>query len=544
MTVRHRGSGTPPNAAPPAAKSDPPGAVDNGAVGGGGPVRPRRRRDLGSKKQLSVLGGSLVVLVLCLLGMRSASVDDGRAARKATPKNERHKLPSRHKEQMRDKIKKREKLQRPRGIGRRKDEDFFPIPKSPKRYDDADVPRKEHQSQRDEDPPEPVPREPPRREKRHDQKRMKDAELRGKDRKRHKVKRTDEDRANDEEESSEFAVGERTIRRNGAQGGHPRVLGLHLEAIPGAQRASADEDDEEEEYPKFSVALSKVHLLPVHESRTLPSSDRFVSPYPDDEDYWERQETIKKSKKYRGGHREPLEDKQCKPRHEWQAGAFPNCNVIHEYELGQLTGVFGRALRKKLVRKEGEGDEMVKYLAHGYWRDVWMVSKTGPFESRARDPESEFEEEITALKTLRYRHDFTDRNYDRHRKDALASERLSGSPNVIDIYAYCSNTAVYEYGAGGDIEGKLWAFDEKEDNYYTVDMTGAEKLDIAYQVARGIADMHDVEDDGHASIAHSEFNGWNHFPFGYHSYVGYIRSLHSGYNTVAVHFHQWTMENE
>lgn len=26
----------------------------------------------------------------------------------------------------------------------------------------------------------------------------------------------------------------------------------------------------------------------------------------------------------------------------------------------------------------------------------------------------------------------------------------------------------------------------------------------AYQVARGIADMHDVEDDGYASIAHSK----------------------------------------
>ena len=28
---------------------------------------------------------------------------------------------------------------------------------------------------------------------------------------------------------------------------------------------------------------------------------------------------------------------------------------------------------------------------------------------------------------------------------------------------------------------------------------------LAYQVAVGIADMHDVEDDGYASIAHSEY---------------------------------------
>ena len=92
--------------------------------------------------------------------------------------------------------------------------------------------------------------------------------------------------------------------------------------------------------------------------------------------------------------------------------------------------------------------------------------------------ESEYDEEITVLKTLRYKHDFTDRNYDRHRKDALASERLSNSPNVVDIFAYCSNSAVFEYGPGGDIEGKLWPYDDEEDKYYVADIPGLEKLDM------------------------------------------------------------------
>ena len=31
------------------------------------------------------------------------------------------------------------------------------------------------------------------------------------------------------------------------------------------------------------------------------------------------------------------------------------------------------------------------------------------------------------------------------------------------------------------------------------------QLSLAYQVAQAIADMHDVEDDGYASIAHSKY---------------------------------------
>jgi serine/threonine protein kinase len=118
--------------------------------------------------------------------------------------------------------------------------------------------------------------------------------------------------------------------------------------------------------------------------------------------------------------------------------------------------------------------------------------------------ETKEEEELTVLKTLRYEHDFSDRNYDRHRKDALASERLSGSPHVVDIYAFCQNTAVFEYGEEGDIEGKLFPYNEEDGKYYVADLSSWEKLDLAYQVACGVADIHDVEEDGIASIAHTD----------------------------------------
>ena len=266
-------------------------------------------------------------------------------------------------------------------------------------------------------------------------------------------------------------------------------------------------------------------LTRVYANPPLPSEpiDRYVTLYPDDDGYEERLISLAKATK--GGNREVFEDDKCKAKHEWQLGAYPVCNTIHEHELSQLLRMFTRAARRFVPKKsnnvsssrrplrkiEGEGEEIIRPLSNGYWRDVWVLSKaSGSFDTNlpnndtSSSVETSFSEELTVLKTLRYEHEFNDRNYDRHRKDALASERLSKSPYVVDIYAYCANTAVFEYGKGGDIDGILWDWDEEEEKYRVNDIPSIEMLDLAYQVARAIADMHDVEDDGYASIAHTD----------------------------------------
>jgi len=472
----------------------------------------RRRRDelLRSNKNLLVMAGALFVMALCLVGMwaSSTSIDGGRSTRQIDQNQKAH--PSYHKKSK----KKGPDLKRPRGIGRRQDKEFFPIPKEKMHERAIDLDEEHHE---EEEVHETRNKDRHRSPKNNAGRVESDGRGKSKRNKKSKKNDDDEDRSNVEatQEQSDDEKGERVpssdsrpinIVDKTAWGdqSRPRVIRLHFEEISSDKRRSGDEDkDTREDGPKFNhknLLLTQVHRLPTHESEDMPSSDRYVSPYPDDDEYLDRVENVKKSKKYRKQEREALEDKECKPRHEWQKGAYPNCNILHEFELGQLSGMFGRALRKKLIKKEGDGGELVKYLAHGYWRDVWLVSKA----SRSFDPSSENDEEVTVLKTLRYKHDFTDRNYDRHRKDALASERLSNSPSVVDIFAYCSNSAIFEYGSGGDIEGKLWPYDDKEDKYYVADVPSSEKLDIAYQVAVGIADMHDVEDDGYASIAHTD----------------------------------------
>jgi len=148
------------------------------------------------------------------------------------------------------------------------------------------------------------------------------------------------------------------------------------------------------------ATLKSVNSLPTHETEQLLHSSRFVSSYPDDDEHLMRRSGIKRnSKKYRLHEAEPFEEAECKAKHDWQIGAFPNCNNLHEFELGQLTTMHGRAMREALNVREGDGNEQVRYWAHGFWRDVWLVSKAL----------SAKHEEIGVLKTLRMQHDFTDR---------------------------------------------------------------------------------------------------------------------------------------
>jgi len=268
-----------------------------------------------------------------------------------------------------------------------------------------------------------------------------------------------------------------------------------------------DESDYEDDLYDTYFVIASVNRLPHHEKQPLLASKRILTPYPDGDDhatssgdFMERMQEIKKnSKKYRQLEREPSETDECTARHDWQDGSYPNCNTMHEYELASRAAMYGRMLREGLNPQEGDGDEQVRYWAHGYWRDVWLIAKTLEATTDREDGE-----EIAVLKTLRYKHDFTDRNYDRHRKDSLASMRLSNSPNIVDIYGYCSNSAIFEYGNGGDIDEKLFPWDSKARKYLVTKLSSWEQIDIAYQVARAIADMHDVENDGFTSIAHTD----------------------------------------
>lgn len=102
----------------------------------------------------------------------------------------------------------------------------------------------------------------------------------------------------------------------------------------------------------------------------------------------------------------------------------------------------------------------------GYYRDVWVTNDyddatyTGGLvhatnSSHVTSSTTNTNNKIV-LKTLRYEHEFDLRNWDRHRRDAIAMERLSASPFVLDIYASCGNSGLTEYAPGGSIRNAVF----------------------------------------------------------------------------------------
>ena len=167
----------------------------------------------------------------------------------------------------------------------------------------------------------------------------------------------------------------------------------------------------------------------------------------------EAQKRLQKSRHYRRGRAEPFETQECKAQYEWQLALRPTCNEIHQIDINDL-------------RARNESEEKARILASGYWRDTWVV----------RD---HVQREM-ALKTMRYEHEFEERNFARHRRDALASERLSSSAGVVDIFSFCGNTGVYEFISGGDINDAIWPLEDSHSNstVSSTALTKIQRLDI------------------------------------------------------------------
>jgi len=157
----------------------------------------------------------------------------------------------------------------------------------------------------------------------------------------------------------------------------------------------------------------------------------------------------------------------CVQSRDWQLTTLPSCNTIHEVPMADF-----------------ENPSQVALLSNGWWRDVWRFK--------------EYDGTRMVLKTMRYMHEWEERNYDRHRRDALAAERLTSSEMTVNIFSYCGNSGLFEYSDGGDIT--RWIYHRNKDQPYST----REALDVAAQVAQGIAAAHSVDSKEYATIAHTD----------------------------------------
>jgi hypothetical protein len=155
---------------------------------------------------------------------------------------------------------------------------------------------------------------------------------------------------------------------------------------------------------------------------------------------------------------ESFETKSCKAQYEWQLVTYPTCNTVHEIDMNRFAF-------------PGANVEPIRHIAHGFWRDVWLITE-------------ETTGDAVVLKTQRYEHDFSPRNLDRHRRDALAMERLSTSKYVVAIYAFGGCSGLVEFADGGNMNDAIrpkYISQNGEVKRRPNNMTSMEKLHIGKQ---------------------------------------------------------------
>mmetsp|Transcript_23724 Transcript_23724/g.67003 ORF Transcript_23724/g.67003 Transcript_23724/m.67003 type:complete len:574 (+) Transcript_23724:859-2580(+) len=213
--------------------------------------------------------------------------------------------------------------------------------------------------------------------------------------------------------------------------------------------------------------------------RVLRQPHSFLG-FPDTSEGRKAQKHLQDSDDYYWGQKDEVETDECELQYEWQKQTITTCNHVMEQDLTHVD------------MDDDSHHWPIRFLAHGYWRDVWRVRR--PLHDDDYGGRS-------VLKTMRYEHDFTERNYDRHRRDSMAMEHLSSSPHIMNIYAFCGNSGLFEFANGGSVDDI--AYDKEVMKGYS----SRDKVAMAHQLASGLSAVHNIDKVGVPSISHTDITG-------------------------------------
>lgn len=190
--------------------------------------------------------------------------------------------------------------------------------------------------------------------------------------------------------------------------------------------------------------------------------------------------------------REPYSDGECVPMQDWQTAFHPYCNGMHELALEALGSDLRQEQAKDPYEKLLGGTDAQIFGIHGFWRYAWKLTM-GHWTNK------ELEQDTIVLKTLKYEHNFEDAHFEHDRVDAVAMERLTSSPHVINIFGFCGHSVLTEYADGTRV-GALADKARKKP---------LDRLRIARDIANGLADVHGIDGDGNATFVHLDVNPAN-----------------------------------
>ena len=97
---------------------------------------------------------------------------------------------------------------------------------------------------------------------------------------------------------------------------------------------------------------------------------------------------------------------------------------------------------------------------------------------------------------FRYDHNFEDAHFEHDRIDAVAMERLTSSPHVINVFSFCGHSVVTEFADGPRV-GELADKSKRKP---------LARLQIASDIAHGLADVHGIDGEGNATFVHLDVN--------------------------------------
>lgn len=171
----------------------------------------------------------------------------------------------------------------------------------------------------------------------------------------------------------------------------------------------------------------------------------------------------------------------CVAEAEWMSDHHPSCNNIHETDMADfffnpqrtIARIDNGHFHRQKFRMIGRGGFRSAFLFHEY--------------NGAR----------RVLKTLLYRSDrgFHPKMMHRMRRDAVASEQLTSSNYIVDIYGYCGMAALVDFSDDDDM---LSLFRKKRKPKKD------QLFQIAHDVAQSLADAHHFNKEGRATIVHMD----------------------------------------
>jgi len=207
-----------------------------------------------------------------------------------------------------------------------------------------------------------------------------------------------------------------------------------LITIDGSKLHNDDDDDDDDDSP--SKPLKSIH----------PKSSKTRSSY----DY-----------------RDPLYENDCIPMQSWQTTSFPTCSTIHELDFysKSRTGEFA-------------------FVTSGGYNDIFSLQDV----YREIDPK-------LAIKILQEGTSYTDRNFDRVRRDGLILERSTKSDYVLDVYGFCGFLVLVPFTEGGNLSRII---------YKGGKLSSLQKLQYAYEVTAGLAAVHDIDGEKLSAVTQGD----------------------------------------